>query len=83
MAQAWKVYGNWMEDPRVQFQRDTSIIDETLPLLAKPLSKRPAPKALGDLYLISMALASHAKLVSFDSGFVNLPGIEAGAVLVL
>lgn len=81
--EAWTLYARWLQDSSVRFRSDSTLVDEMLPLLMLQVGKKPSPKALGDYYLVAMATALGATLVTMDTAIARLPGVESSRVLTL
>jgi uncharacterized protein len=66
-AEAWRVYDQWLDDPRVGFLDEPDGLEQTLRSHSHP--KHPAPKDWADAYLLAFALVSGLRLVTFDQAF--------------
>jgi uncharacterized protein len=66
-AEAWKVYDEWLGDPRVGFLGEPDGLEPTL--RAHSRLKHPAPKDWADAYLLAFALVAGLRLVTFDRAF--------------
>lgn len=72
LNQAWAVYDQWLEDPRVEFYPEPRDIDAGLRDSTVPFGDRPASKWVGDCYLLAYAKKSDAVLVTFDRALFDL-----------
>jgi uncharacterized protein len=66
-AEAWQVYDQWLDDPRVDFLEEPDGLEQTLRTHSR--LKHPAPKDWADAYLLAFALVSGLRLVTFDQAF--------------
>jgi toxin-antitoxin system PIN domain toxin len=66
LDQAWRVYDEWLADPRADFHPEPPGLDEALRDAAASMPGQPAAKAIGDAYLLAFSKASRATLVTFD-----------------
>lgn len=71
IGQAWKVYGRWLEDPRVEFHPEPSGFDEAFRRATAAFDDQPAFKWVGDCYLVAHAARSGAVLVTFDKALAR------------
>ena len=68
---AWKVYDQWLGDPKVELRREPADVDLVFRRAASRFANLAAPKALGDCYLLALAQASGASLVTFDTALAG------------
>ena len=66
-AEAWAVYDQWLDDPRVVLLEEPAGLEQAL--RAHTRLRRFAPKDWADAYLLAFALVSGLRLVTFDQGF--------------
>lgn len=66
-AEAWQVYDQWLEDPRVAFLDEPADLEQVLRTHSR--LKHPAPKDWADAYLLAFALVSGMQLVTLDRAF--------------
>lgn len=66
LGEAWKVYDEWLDDPRVQFHPEPHGTDLAFREVTAPFSKLPSSKAVGDSYLLASARQAGAALVTYD-----------------
>lgn len=69
--EAWGVYDRWLEDSRVVFHPEPRGLDTAFREASAPFGAKPAPKWVGDCYLLACAKASRSKLVTFDKALVK------------
>jgi uncharacterized protein len=62
--EAWQIYDSWLEDDRVLYVQEPSIIEPAFRALSQ--QKRPTPKDWADSYLIAFADTAGFRLVTFD-----------------
>lgn len=60
MEAAFAVYDEFLADPRITFRAEPDNLEPLMRTFAKPFARLAATKALGDLYLISFAIAARA-----------------------
>ncbi len=72
LQQAWVVYDEWLNDPRVEFHPEPRSINEGFREATASFAKQPASKWVGDCYLLAYAKESHATLATFDSALLRL-----------
>jgi len=83
LREAWNVYDRWLRDPRIRFRQEPVETGGVFRKATAPLLRIPAPKMIGDCYLLAMSHASDAKLVTFDQGLARLcRGMHHEAVLL-
>ncbi|MBV8072646.1 MAG: hypothetical protein JO270_22270 [Acidobacteriaceae bacterium] len=70
MRGAWRVYDQWLEDPRVEFYPEPRGIEAALRTITEPFAGKHAYKWVGDCYLLAYAKHSQATLVTFDRTLV-------------
>lgn len=63
---AWRVYDQWLEDPRVEFHPEPRGIEAGLREMTKLFADQPASKLIGDCYLAAYARHTESTLVTFD-----------------
>lgn len=66
LHKAWRVYDQWLEDPRVEFFPEPRGLDGAFRQATEPFSAKKASKWIGDCYLLAYAKQSEATLVTFD-----------------
>jgi toxin-antitoxin system PIN domain toxin len=66
-AEAWHVYDQWLDDPRIIFLDEPEGLEQTLRSHSR--LKHPAPKDWADAYILAFALVSGSRLVTFDQAF--------------
>src|SRR5262249_18527264 len=66
MAEAWDVYDRWIDDPRVEWHPEPHGVEAALRQTTGAFSGQPAPKWIGDCYLLSFAKEIEGTLVTFD-----------------
>jgi len=74
-AEAWQIYDNIRADSRVGFAAEPWNIDPVLRDLTK--ARVHSPNAWSDAYLGALARALELCIVSFDSVFRAMPGVDA------
>ena len=72
LQQAWSVYDEWLEDPRINLHAEPHGIDESFRGTTRPFAAKAASKWVGDCYLLAYADACGATLVTFDKGLLEL-----------
>jgi hypothetical protein len=80
---AWAVYDRWWRDPRVSFRWEPVELDALFRQATIPVSRTPAPKALGDCYLLALSQAAGASLVTFDGALASLADKTHHKVILL
>ncbi len=66
IGEAWKVYQQWLDDPRVEFHPEPPGLEEVFRRAMADFDDQPAFKWVGDCYLVAHAVRSGALLVTFD-----------------
>jgi hypothetical protein len=74
-AEAWQIYDNIRTDSRVGFAAELWNIDPVLRDLTRARSH--SPNAWSDAYLGALARALELRIVSFDTVFRTMPGVDA------
>ena len=73
VGEAWAIYDRWLGDPRVELRGEAvEVVDDLFRRGTEPFAKLVSPKALGDCYLLAVARASDATLVTLDGGFTEM-----------
>ena len=72
IGQAWKVYGRWLEDSRVEIRQEAFELDAAFRAATHSVSRLSSPKALGDCYLLAASQVTDATLVTFDRGLASV-----------
>lgn len=72
LKEAWAVYDQWKEDPRVLFFQEPGSLDNGFRQATAPLGKQAASKLVADCYLLAFASGCDATLVTFDGGLRSL-----------
>lgn len=83
VRKAWAVYDQWLSDPKVEIRAEAPEIEDLFRQATLPFAKLSAPKVLGDCYLLAVARALQAKLVTLDRAFLNPARLAAQDVLLL
>jgi uncharacterized protein len=73
--EAWQTYDRWLEDDRVGFRAEPPQMEAVFRRLTQ--GARPASNVWPDAYLVSVAKAAAAMVVTLDAGFRNLAGSDA------
>lgn len=71
LREAWGVYEQWLNDPRVEFYPEPRGLDAAFRQATEPFAGQPATKWVGDCYLLAYAKGSEASLVTFDSALLK------------
>ena len=66
LAEAWRIYERWLEDPQVEFYPEGRNLDEGYRRMTEPFAAQRASKAVGDCFLLAYASEIRASLVTFD-----------------
>jgi toxin-antitoxin system PIN domain toxin len=72
LRQAWAVYDQWLNDPRVEFHPEPHGLDVAFRTATAPFAGQRASKWIGDCYLLAHARESGAPLVTFDQALLAL-----------
>lgn len=72
LREAWGVYDQWLEDPRVEFYPEPRDVDAAFREATKPFDSKSASKAVGDCWLLAFAAGTGATLVTFDRALLEL-----------
>jgi hypothetical protein len=72
LRQAFDIYDQWCQDPRVDLAQEPRGVEFFLRDAAAPFLSKSATKALGDCYLAGFAEALGAHLVTFDKGLAGV-----------
>src|SRR5436853_252909 len=72
LREAWAVYDRWISDPRIDMRREPFHVDALFRHTTEPFAKLASPKVLADCYLLAVANASEATLVTLDGGLAEL-----------
>ena len=68
VAAALQLYDRWAEDPRVELVAEPRGAETLFRQAVAPFALQPATKAIADCYLIGLAGAIGAHVVTFDRG---------------
>ena len=63
-AEAWQIYGKWMDDSRIAFLDEPSGLEQAF--RERSQRKNAAPKDWADAYLLAFAHSAGLRLVTFD-----------------
>jgi uncharacterized protein len=66
LRKAWRVYDQWLTDPRVQFYPEPRGIDEEFRRTTEPFAAQSASKWVGDCWMLASARGMEATLATFD-----------------
>jgi toxin-antitoxin system PIN domain toxin len=69
---ALKLYDQWANDPRVQFEPESRPTDKLFREALVPVADQMATKAIADCYLIGFAGACGARILTLDKGLAGL-----------
>lgn len=72
LQEAWDVYDQWTEDPRVDFYPEPRNIDSAFRGAMKPFATKPASQWVGDCWLLAFAQETGTTLVTFDRALLDL-----------
>ncbi len=73
VSAGWRVLGELGEDPRVVFVGEDEETERVLPTMWR--YAEPTPQLVNDGYLAALALSTGRRLVTFDQGFREFPGL--------
>jgi toxin-antitoxin system PIN domain toxin len=73
-ATAWRVIAELLEDERLDFVAEPTLLDTVLPRLF--VHPAPAANLVADAYLAAFAIADSRRFVTFDKGFRQFRGLE-------
>ena len=73
VSAGWTVLGELAEDSRVVFVGENAETERQLPAMWG--HSQPTPQLVNDGYLAALALSSGRRLVTFDQGFREFPGL--------
>lgn len=82
LRESWKIYDQWMLDPRVEFYSEPSGVDATFRQLTGFFASQQSPKAIGDCWVLAFAKELRATLVTFDRGLIDLARKDGHAALI-
>jgi toxin-antitoxin system PIN domain toxin len=71
LGEAWAVYDRWLQDPRVEFYPESRNVDAGFRRATQPFAGQAAANWVGDCWLLALAEAAKARLVTFDRGLVE------------
>lgn len=69
----WRVLGELAEDSRVVFVGEDAETERLLSAMWR--YAQPTPQLVNDGYLAALALSTGRRLVTFDAGFREFPGL--------
>jgi uncharacterized protein len=72
VSNALRIYDQWILDPRVELMPEPRGIDKLFRQALGPVAVQPATKAIADCYLIGLAGAAGAQIVTLDKGLAGL-----------
>lgn len=73
VSAGWRVLGELAEDSRVVFVGEDVETERLLPAMWR--YAQPTPQLVNDGYLAALALSAGRRLVTFDAGFREFPGL--------
>ena len=73
VSAGWRVLGDLAEDSRVVFVGEDEETEKVLPTMWR--YAQPTPQLVNDGYLAALALSTGRRLVTFDQGFREFPGL--------
>ena len=73
--EAWRVYDRWLEDDRVSFRPEPPELEGAFRRLTQ--AAQPAGNVWPDAYLVAVAKAAGAAVVTLDAGFRVIAGPDA------
>ena len=73
LPDAWKIYADLIRDPAVGFIPEPDGFQADWIALCRPYGA--SPKVVSDAYLAAIAIRLDRPLASFDSDFLNFPGL--------
>lgn len=82
LRKAWGVYDRWLRDPRVEFHPEPRGVDACFRETTAPFAGKAASKWVGDCYLLSCAVQSHATLATFDKALRDFAGREGHPAII-
>jgi len=71
LRQAWAVYDQWLQDPRVEFYPEPRNLEAAFRQATQPFAAKQASKWVGDCWLLAFAEAARAQLVTFDRALIE------------
>lgn len=83
IKQAWALYDQCLSDSRVRFLPDAPTVDHLFRTATSRFAGVPAPKAIGDCYLLALCQATGATLVTLDAGLSDLARKSRHKVVLL
>ena len=72
LKQAWGVFDNWLDDPRVEFYAEPRGLDAAFRRATTPFSNQQASKWIGDCCLLAYSAEAAAPLVTFDGALAEV-----------
>ena len=78
---AWEAYHCWLEDERVEFQREPEGAEFEKSFQDLSSSSRRSPKLWADAYLAAFAKTAGLTLVTFDRAFQGMASLHAKVLL--
>jgi len=83
LAEAWDVYDDWRQDPRVDLIPEPPGIEPMFRQATAPFSKVAASNVVADCYLVGFAQAAGARVVTFDKGLARTAQLRKVPVTLL
>jgi uncharacterized protein len=83
LAGAFALYDSLIEDPRIELAPEPQGLDRVVRSYSRPISRRSATKAIGDLYLIAFAVAASSTMVTFDKAMARVLQAQQAPVILL
>jgi predicted nucleic acid-binding protein len=71
LRQAWAVYDQWLQDPRVEFYPEPRNLEAAFRQATQPFAAKQASKWVGDCWLLAFDEAARAQLVTFDRALLD------------
>lgn len=71
LGEALEIYDQWISDPRVAMTSEPRNTEPLSRTAVEPFVRQPATKAIADCYLVALAQAVGAEVVTFDKGLAG------------
>jgi toxin-antitoxin system PIN domain toxin len=82
LGEAWAVYDRWLQDPRVEFYPEPRNVEAGFRQATEPFAAKTASKWVGDCWLLAVAEAAQARLVTFDRALSEFAGKQGRRAVI-
>ena len=82
LGEAWRLYDQWLSDPRVEFYPEPSGLEAAIREATAPFNSKAASHWVGDCFLLANAKEIGAVLVTFDRALAAFARKQGCAAII-